>query len=80
MVIEPGRSFKPVAKNKIESLVSVGHWGERQERFVSNPVFDGKYVYLRGEGHLYAIGPPSGASRTTRKEEAPVAPAPREAV
>ena len=55
VVLEPGRTFKQVAKNKIESLVSVGHWGERQERFVSNPVFDGDRIYLRGEGHLYAI-------------------------
>jgi outer membrane protein assembly factor BamB len=55
VVMEPGRTFKQVAKNKIENVVSIGHWGERQERFVSNPVFDGKRLYIRGEGHLYAI-------------------------
>ncbi|HEX7896939.1 MAG TPA: PQQ-binding-like beta-propeller repeat protein [Planctomycetota bacterium] len=80
VVIEPGRTYKPVAKNKIESLVSVGHWGERQERFVSNPVFDGDRLYLRGEGHLYAIASGAAASRSTTAREAPVprpaAPAP----
>jgi len=56
LVLEPGRAFKQVAKNKLENVASVGHWGERQERFVSTPVFDGKRLYLRGEGHLYALG------------------------
>lgn len=56
LVLEPGRAYKQVAKNKLENVVSVGHWGERQERFVSTPVFDGTRVYVRGEGHLYALG------------------------
>jgi outer membrane protein assembly factor BamB len=69
VVIETGRTFKQVAKNKIESLVSLGHWGERQERFVSNPVFDGDRLYVRGEGHLYAIqSGKSGAGSTAAKE------------
>jgi len=58
LVLEPGRVYRQVAKNKIESVVMTGHWAERQERFVANPVFDGKRLYIRGEGHLYAIGPP----------------------
>ena len=37
------------------SAVMAGHWSERQERFVANPVFDGKRLYIRGEGALYAI-------------------------
>jgi len=57
VVIEAGRTFKQVAKNKIESLVMPRHWSQRQERFVANPVFDGRRLYIRGEGHLYAIGP-----------------------
>jgi outer membrane protein assembly factor BamB len=57
VVVEPGREFKQVAKNKIESVVLKGHWAERQERFIGNPVFDGPRLYLRGEGNLYAIGP-----------------------
>ncbi|MCY3018738.1 MAG: hypothetical protein NTW87_06880 [Planctomycetota bacterium] len=56
LVIEPGRAYKQVAKNKLESTVLVGHWAERQERFVGNPVFEGRRLYVRGEGHLYAIG------------------------
>jgi outer membrane protein assembly factor BamB len=57
LVLAPGRVYRQIAKNKIESAVMVGHWAERQERFVANPVFDGRRLYLRGEGHLYAIGP-----------------------
>jgi hypothetical protein len=57
LVFEPGRTYKQVAKNKIENVVMVGHWAERQERFMANPVFDGKRLYLRGEGGLWAIGP-----------------------
>ena len=56
-MIVPGRVYRQIAKNKIESVVMLGHWAERQERFMANPVFDGKRLYLRGEGHLYAIGP-----------------------
>jgi outer membrane protein assembly factor BamB len=55
VVLEPGRVFKQIAKNKLESLASLGHWGERQERFVSNPVFDGDRLYIRGENHLFAL-------------------------
>jgi outer membrane protein assembly factor BamB len=62
VVLEPGRTFKQIAKNKIENIASLGHWGERQERFVSNPLFDGNRLYIRGEGTLYAIG--TGATRT----------------
>jgi len=57
LVLEPGRTYKQIAKNKIESVVMTGHWAERQERFVANPVFDGQRLYIRGEGNLYAIGP-----------------------
>jgi len=68
VVLEPGRIFKQVAKNKIENQVCVGHWGERQERFVSNPIFEGERLYIRGEGNLYAIGPEQGPGRTSRGE------------
>lgn len=57
LVLEPGRVYRQIAKNKIENVVAVGHWAERSERFVANPVFDGDRLYLRGEGSLYAIGP-----------------------
>lgn len=57
LVVEPGRVYRQIAKNKLEIAVMVGHWSERQERFVANPVFDGRRLYLRGEGSMYAIGP-----------------------
>jgi outer membrane protein assembly factor BamB len=86
VVMEPGRTFKQVAKNKIENVVSIGHWGERQERFVSNPVFEGNRLYIRGEGHLYAIAggaasasgkvaPKAEASKPTQAPQATAAPA-----
>jgi outer membrane protein assembly factor BamB len=56
LVLEPGRTYRQIARNKIESVVQVRHWSERQERFVSNPVFEGNRLYLRGESYLYAIG------------------------
>ncbi|MGA2030704.1 MAG: PQQ-binding-like beta-propeller repeat protein [Thermoguttaceae bacterium] len=55
VVLRPGRVFRQIAKNKIESVVMAGHWAERQERFVASPVFDGSRLYLRGEGALYAV-------------------------
>jgi outer membrane protein assembly factor BamB len=57
LVIEPGRTYKEIAKNKLENIVMPGHWSERQERFCANPVFDERLLYLRGEGGLWAIGP-----------------------
>lgn len=56
LVIEPGRIYKPIAKNKLESIAMPGHWSERQERFVANPVFAGGRIYIRGEEWLYGIG------------------------
>ena len=56
IVIEPGRDFKQVAKNKIEGLAVPGSWGERQDRAVACPFFDGDRIYYRTESALYAIG------------------------
>jgi outer membrane protein assembly factor BamB len=56
LVIEPGRVYRQVAKNKIENVVMPGHWSERQERFVANPVPEGNRIYIRGEESIYAIG------------------------
>ena len=57
LVLAPGRTYREVAKNTIENVVMVGHWAERQERFMANPVADGKRLYLRGESGLWALGP-----------------------
>jgi hypothetical protein len=56
MVIEPGREFKQLAKNKIEGLAASGSWGERQDRAVACPFFAGNRIYYRTESALYAIG------------------------
>ena len=56
LVIEPGKSYRQIAKNRIENVAMLGHWSERQERFVANPVADGNRLLIRGEDSLYAIG------------------------
>ena len=55
VVLEPGREFKQVAKNKIEGLAVPGSWGQRQDRSVACPFFDGNRIYYRTESALYAI-------------------------
>ncbi len=55
LVIKPGRKFEQLAKNRIES-VFYRYWGQRHERFVANPAFDGKRMFLRGERYLYCVG------------------------
>jgi len=55
LVIEPGRVFKQVAKNRIERPYLEWGWSNRQERTVACPIFDGKRLYLRAESGLYAI-------------------------
>ena len=55
LVIEPGREFKPVAKNSIESYVERDYPTNPQETVYSNPVFEGGSMYVRAEGHLYRI-------------------------
>jgi hypothetical protein len=56
VVIEPGREFRPLAKNKLEGLAMPGSWGERQDRAVACPFFEGKRIYYRTESGLYALG------------------------
>ncbi len=55
VVIEPGRTFKQVARNRIEQLY-FRYGPERNECMISNPVFSGNKLYLRGEVNLYCIG------------------------
>jgi outer membrane protein assembly factor BamB len=56
VVLQPGRTFKQLAKNKLEQVVAATHWSERQERFVANPIVDGDRLILRGEDAVYSIG------------------------
>ena len=46
VVVEPGREFKQLAKNKIEGLAVQGSWGERHDRTVAPPFFDEKRIAL----------------------------------
>ena len=55
LVIEPGPTYKQLAKNKIERRYLEWGWSWRQERTVACPVFDGKRMFLRAESGLYAI-------------------------
>lgn len=59
LVLEPGREFKQVAKNRIAAL-SLQHGAPCLERFTATPVFDGPRIYLRGERDLYCIRAASG--------------------
>jgi hypothetical protein len=56
LVIQPGREFKLLAKNRIEQAACVGSPSERQERTAACPIFDGKRMYIRSENYLYCIG------------------------
>ena len=53
LIVQPGREFKLLAKNKIEA------GGIRQDEWMEgtncSPVFDGKSMYLRAENNLYCI-------------------------
>ena len=65
IVIEPGRTFKQVAKNRIESAIE-GDLFKRHDHFranhyypectVSSPIFDGNRIYYRAEEYVYCIG------------------------
>jgi len=56
LVMEPGRTFKPVARNRVERLVAPDYASRHQEATISAPVFEGERLYYRSEGALYCIG------------------------
>ena len=71
IVIEPGREFKQVAMNRIESAIEgdlykwrdhfrAGHY--YPECTVSSPIFDGRRIYYRAEEYVYCIGRPERAA------------------
>jgi len=63
VVYETGPVFQRVATNKIESLLP-RDWPIPAQEILTNgsPVFDGECIYIRGEQHLFSIGPPIGSS------------------
>jgi len=56
-VLEPGPTYKPVAVNRIETVIG-RDWPIPPQEILANgaPVFDGNRMYLRGEKYLYCIG------------------------
>ena len=56
VVLEPGRTFKQVARNRLENLVLSDYASRRQEATTTEPVFEGSRIYYRGEYTLYCIG------------------------
>ena len=55
VVLEPGRVFKQLARNRLEQLWY--QWGapSRNECTTSCPIFSGNRIFHRGEGNLYCI-------------------------
>jgi outer membrane protein assembly factor BamB len=56
IVIEPGRQFQQVARNRLATCVSRKWVLDPDEIFQSAPIFEGGRMYLRGEQNLYCIG------------------------
>ena len=60
LVIEPGRVYKQIARNRIEQFWYANRNDKKslpqQENTASNPVFEGNRLYFRGEVNLYCIG------------------------
>lgn len=56
-MIEPGRTYKQIARIRIEYLAAEPFASRHQEATISAPIFEGDRMYIRGEGALYCIGP-----------------------
>lgn len=56
LVLEPGPTFKVLARNRIEGVTSPGHYAEHQECAIANPWFDGARIYLRVEDRIHCMG------------------------
>jgi outer membrane protein assembly factor BamB len=61
LVLEPGRTFKQVRKNRLATQLD-RFWPVPAQEFVgySPPVADGNRLYIRGERYLYCIGAREG--------------------
>jgi outer membrane protein assembly factor BamB len=57
VVLEQGPACKPVAVNRIETVVD-RYWPWAPQEILANgpPVFDTNRIYIRGEKYLYCIG------------------------
>lgn len=56
VILEPGKTFKQVGKNRLENCIGGDEWWAHQESSISSPVFDGDRLYYRAEANLYCIG------------------------
>ena len=57
VVLEPGRTFKQVARLRLENMVLRDYASRRQEATTTEPVFEGDRMYYRAEHTLYCVGP-----------------------
>ena len=65
IVMEPGRTFKQVARNRLEKFNPA--WPAHQEATTTEPVFEGGRMYYRGDCTLYCIGPKGNGCESSVK-------------
>ncbi|MCL2641759.1 MAG: PQQ-binding-like beta-propeller repeat protein, partial [Phycisphaerales bacterium] len=56
IIIEPGRTFRQVVVNRIDTMMNHPWPLSTMERTWSTPTFDGKHMFIRSEKMLYCIG------------------------
>lgn len=56
IVIKPGREFKQVARNSMDNFLQRFRPQRQNDAPMTNPVFDGDCIYIRGETDLFCIG------------------------
>jgi len=56
VVLEPGRTYKQVARNRLARISRPAQGAEHQEITMTCPLFEEKHLYLRAEDYLYCIG------------------------
>ena len=56
IVIKPGPKFEQVARNAIDNFLERRLPERQQDSPMTNPVFDGDCIYIRGERDLFCIG------------------------
>ena len=58
IVIRPGPEFEQVAANRIDNFLERRLPERQQDSPMTNPVFDGDCIYIRGERDLFCVGEP----------------------
>ncbi len=75
IVFEPGRTYKEVARNRIEQTTPSGYINN----FKSTPIFEGNRIYFKAEDYLYCIGTRVRGAAAPSAEASPVASKPKAA-